>query len=274
MTQPLQHGWGHVTRSSPLRHGRKVGGAASLSAQVEAILSGTNGFALDPVDLSTMWQDSAKTTPVTADGQSIGAIRTKWGNTQFDFIQATGTARPVRGSGKFIVPDGVDDYLGADGSFDTLRNVAGWFIAIRTDSAGPLNNNPLIGISTATATAQRTSISASTGRSRVQQRRLDADTLNDNFGVAGAYGGATFSLEQDLASTGNAQTRIDNVNFESFTLAGTVGNSENTASPRMRLFCALNNAFFQTRPVGRIVVLPFVPSAGQRATVQSWLTEV
>jgi hypothetical protein len=68
----------------------------------------------DPSDLSTMFQDAAGTTPVTAAGQPVGLILDKSGN-GYHASQSTSTARPlfqVDGSGHcYLAFDGVDDYL-------------------------------------------------------------------------------------------------------------------------------------------------------------------
>lgn len=52
------------------------------------------GFAYDPNDLSTMFQDSAGTTPVTAVGQPVGLIRDKSGRNNHAY-QSTSAARPI-----------------------------------------------------------------------------------------------------------------------------------------------------------------------------------
>lgn len=68
----------------------------------------------DPSDLSTMFQDAAGTTPVTAAGQPVGLILDKSGN-GYHASQSTSTARPllqIDGSGNYhLAFDGVDDYL-------------------------------------------------------------------------------------------------------------------------------------------------------------------
>ena len=72
------------------------------------------GAWFDPSDLSTMFQDAAGTTPVTAAGQPVGLILDKSGN-GYHASQSTSTARPlfqVDGSGHcYLAFDGVDDYL-------------------------------------------------------------------------------------------------------------------------------------------------------------------
>jgi len=66
----------------------------------------------DPSDLTTLFQDSAGTTPVTAAGQPVGLILDKSGNGRHA-SQATSTARPLLedDGGKMCLKFEVDDYL-------------------------------------------------------------------------------------------------------------------------------------------------------------------
>lgn len=67
----------------------------------------------DPSDISTLYQDSAMTTPVTASGQTVGAIRDKSGNGR-NMVQATASYKPTfteAGGLRYLAYDGVDDVL-------------------------------------------------------------------------------------------------------------------------------------------------------------------
>jgi len=72
------------------------------------------GIWLDPSDLTTLFQDSAGTTPVTAAGQPVGRVLDKSGNGNHA-TQATAASRPtyqVDASGRgYLSFDGVDDFL-------------------------------------------------------------------------------------------------------------------------------------------------------------------
>lgn len=75
--------------------------------------SGEQGAWYDPSDLSTMFQDSAGTTPVTEDGQPVGKILDKSGRNNHA-SQATAAARPLyktSGGLHWLQFDGVDDGL-------------------------------------------------------------------------------------------------------------------------------------------------------------------
>jgi hypothetical protein len=69
---------------------------------------------IDPSDLSTMFQDTAGTIPVTASGQSVALIKDKSGN-GYNLTQATAASQPTfqqDANGKrSLLFDGVNDYM-------------------------------------------------------------------------------------------------------------------------------------------------------------------
>jgi len=73
------------------------------------------GFFYDPNDLSTMFQDSAGATPVTAVGQPVGLIRDKSGRNNHAF-QTKSASRPIlqrnaTTGAYYLAFDGADDFL-------------------------------------------------------------------------------------------------------------------------------------------------------------------
>lgn len=80
---------------------------------------GIQGGWYDPSDLTTLFQDSAGTTPVTAAGQPVGLVKDKSGNGH-DWSQATSGLRPLyqTGGGLFwLAFDGVDDTIATTTAF-------------------------------------------------------------------------------------------------------------------------------------------------------------
>lgn len=80
---------------------------------VSLFSNGEEGAWFDPSDLSTLFQDSAGTIPVTADGNPVGLMRDKSGNGHHA-TQVTAGSRPIfRTSGglSWLEFDGVDDFL-------------------------------------------------------------------------------------------------------------------------------------------------------------------
>jgi hypothetical protein len=256
---------------------RSSGGGAppSLAAQVEAILAGTNGIALDPTDLATLWQDSAKTVPVTTLADPVGAFRTKWGLAQYDFLQPTAGARPAWNTGS-ILTDGADDGLAA-ANLPVFQNApAYWFCAK---------------INHVTATAFGTSLYFSRNLAANFRFQLQGYTLGtplydllgkrldaDGTGLARSAGG-TLTYNTDAVLVGLADFTSGVLSLEkdgSVIATGTVttgGNSSNTASTTSRLGQD-NAATFGNCKIGRMVALPFIPSAGQIVSIKDWVNEV
>lgn len=91
------------------------GKTQTIAQQVAALFSaGEQGAWYDPSDMSTMFQDPAGTTPVTAVGQAVGRILDKSGRGNHA-TQTTNTKRPVLqqdANGKYyLLFDGIDDAL-------------------------------------------------------------------------------------------------------------------------------------------------------------------
>ena len=97
---------------------KKFGKLGALTASVARAWSPPDipslGAWYDPSDLTTMFQDAAGTTPVTAAGQPVGLILDKSGN-GYHASQSTSTARPLfqidGGGNAYLSFDGVDDFL-------------------------------------------------------------------------------------------------------------------------------------------------------------------
>jgi hypothetical protein len=95
---------------------RRGGGASFSPAMLFA--SGELGAWYDPSDISTLFQDSAGATPVTAAGQSVGRINSKGGGAHH--LTATGTARPV-----YQVDGSGFPYLQGNGTTSRMATAAG-----------------------------------------------------------------------------------------------------------------------------------------------------
>lgn len=96
------------------------GVAPNPDAAITALFAASEqGAWYDPSDFSTMFQDAAGTTPVTAVGQPVGRIKDKSGRGNHA-TQATSAARPVLqqdGAGKYYLAfDGVDDFIETSGA--------------------------------------------------------------------------------------------------------------------------------------------------------------
>lgn len=88
-------------------------GDSGFNVRSELFGAGEVGAWYDPSDFSTMWQDSGKTTPVTAAGDPVGYIADKSGRGN-DARQTTSGQRPT------LQTSGGLWYLSFDGSDDSL----------------------------------------------------------------------------------------------------------------------------------------------------------
>lgn len=121
-----------VTRSATRAVGLSLTRAAlPMWSPRSLFAAGEQGAWYDPSDLSTLYQDAAGTTPVTAVGQPVGLLKDKSGRGNHA-SQSTTTARPTlqqdSGGRYYLSFDGVDDSLVAAnvalGSSDFLACMA------------------------------------------------------------------------------------------------------------------------------------------------------
>ena len=111
--------WGglHNPLFSPFEGSSLAGGGAAAWSPLSLFAAGEKGVWYDPSDFSTMWQDTAGTTPVTAVGQSVARIDDKSGNGKHA-TQATPARRPL------LQESGGKYYLDFDGTDDSLATAA------------------------------------------------------------------------------------------------------------------------------------------------------
>jgi len=125
-------------------------GRKSAYSPSKLFASGEQGIWLDPSDFSTMFQDSAGTTPVTADGQPVGKILDKSGRGNHA-SQATANSRPLYktdGTYHWLQFDGVDDSLSTAAiNFNGTDKLSIFFGASTSSSA----NQGIISIGTSGA---------------------------------------------------------------------------------------------------------------------------
>lgn len=88
----------------------------NLTQLIKSLFSlGEQGFAYDPNDLTTLYQDAAGTIPVTAAGQPVGLMKDKSGRNNHA-SQTVSASRPIlqrnaTTGAYYLAFDGVDDFL-------------------------------------------------------------------------------------------------------------------------------------------------------------------
>lgn len=194
----------------------QVRGEAAFSP-LSLFAAGEQGAWYDPSDLSTLFQDSAGTVPVTAVGQPVGHMLDKSGRGNH-VTQATGSLKPILkqdGGGRYYLEfDGVDDVLIAASNSQLVGPELGVFYGIvHRNGLGTVLATSKYKCGNAISTTLRfTSLSAkdfdfaslvTVGTSAVFGVRYDS-----SFDVTAYKNGATIGTVAHSADTSNADSPI------------------------------------------------------------------
>ncbi len=248
--------------------------APSLSDQVQAILAGTAGFALDPSDLKTLDQVSGGGTPLTQANDPIGRLISKFGTTPYRFIQDTAGARPAWDGVGGVVCDGVDDRLNNGALANACLNGASVAVlAIAFKAPAITGTKQVFNLSTGlSVNVNRLSVTyTAAGALRVSVRRNDsvAGADYDSAGSiiqAGVHHKVVVSV--DLTGTNKVTAWVNGVQVIDAALTDGTGAFTATNSANVR-FCGDEH----NGKVGRVVSAPLLVTGGQRATIEAWLAE-
>jgi hypothetical protein len=253
-----------------------VPAAADLDAEIEAMLAGTTGCVFDPQDLSTLSQSHNSDVPVTAQGDQIGRMRSKYGTTVRNMIQSTAAARGLWQSDGTILFDGVDDNLTSGLNIQNVPEVtvASW---CKPSAAGLTGDDALLfsQVAGTGSTNERVLLRLANGVPTLTCRRLDADAVTTVPGtVTLAVDTAHVIIGQmDFAGASPlAQLFVDGVSVNDEPISGTPGNIESTASGRSGYGTRHTTMRFGGK-LGRAFYAPFVLTPEQFAIVEAWLEE-
>lgn len=107
-----------------LMYGGAGGGGGWTPADI--FTGSVRGLWYDPSDLSTLFQDTSETVPVTTTGQSVALMRDKSGNLHH-IVQGVSGNRPT------LEHDGTNYYLNFDGTDDYMNYNVGSALRMQTD---------------------------------------------------------------------------------------------------------------------------------------------
>ena len=108
----------------------------NLSQLIKSLFSlGEQGFAYDPNDLTTLYQDAAGTIPVTAAGQPVGLMKDKSGRNNHAY-QTVSASRPLlqrnaTTGAYYLAFDGADDFLQTNSIDFTATDKVSLFAGVR-----------------------------------------------------------------------------------------------------------------------------------------------
>jgi len=254
---------------------RRTGGGSTLSAQVEVILAGTTGYALDPTDTTTMFEDIAETLPANVTSDPVRRIKSKWGTTVYNFDAPSDAARPAWDGVGGLSFDGSDDRLSL-ASTALAQNKPAIFVSTKVRFNAFTGGPYVMQYSTNVGADQRYSISmAVTGQWFLGGRTLDA-TPSSTFLGGTTLSTATnyvLSTEIDFAGTSAMRGWKDGSLEINGTIGGVPSNTSDTASVTANLGAYNAGTLLLSGKIGREVMCPFIPTAPQRAIIEAWINE-
>jgi hypothetical protein len=250
----------------------------SLDAQVQAILAGREGTVFDLGDNATRFTDSAATVPVTANGQAVQAVKSKWGTLAYTFSTANVANAPLA-EADAVLFDGVDDVLlGGVPSRGFLNNTPAVSVGISFKPATVgTGNGTLLFLSRSTGTGINwLDFLRSTSTLRFLSKRSGGDAnaiFTSAVGTLAVGQQADALLESDFAGTGRMETWLDGNQLAGVDLGGTLGNSEalNSAGTALGAVSAASSRFFGS--IRKVFLARFKLTPEEKATVQAWLEE-
>ena len=110
--------------------------SATLDTIIKSLFANSEqGFAYDPNDLTTLYQDAAGTIPVTASGQPVGLMKDKSGRNNHAY-QTVSASRPIlqrnaTTGAYYLAFDGVDDFLQTSSIDFTTTDKVSLFAGVR-----------------------------------------------------------------------------------------------------------------------------------------------
>jgi len=188
-------------------------GGPGLTAAAFSPLSLAPFLWLDPSDLSTLFQDAAMTTPVTADSDPVGAILDKSGNGHH-LTQATGAARPLyntAGGLHWLETDGVQQFFAATVSPSIPQPITRISAIRQLDWSNPSFIFPVGPDLRQTGSSPRIAMDAGSAQIPSDDAAINADVV-----VIEVFNGASSSLTIDAgtAATGDpGANALDHIGF-------------------------------------------------------------
>ena len=230
-----------------------------------------------------LFQDSAGTTPATANDDPVGLWQDQSGN-------ANPASQPfndaLRGALKLNVQNGQPAVRFASASSQNLRfltaaalaavqNVTGFSMWVVCKSITSATDMSVLGWDTAAADNVRVSLArnidgTNAGRLSLAVRRLDGDTRTTVDGGVGSYTDGVFDIEAAVCDFGSGIYRLrKNGSVLGFTSTGSAGATTNAASAFARLGGA--QQLFFNGDVGEILVYQKVPTDLEISRIEGYL---
>jgi hypothetical protein len=277
-----------------IRHGRELGQPRvrrhrlsigtpppppTLDQRVKAIIGSTKGFALDPFDFSTLFANSDGTGAISAVGQTVGKMLSKWGSVPVSLSQSVAASRPLTNA-EGLLFDGVSDHLNGDAPFTSFyANLPALFFCQRLKLASIPAASVYVNswARSASNIARHTTAVGTTGQLTVGFNRVDSGNLQsvvspNPISVSTLI---TTSFVADFAGTSGSKLWINGSLVDTDPNPPPPGaNSEASISRRGRIGAGPGSTAieFWNGVLGKAVFLPFIPSDADRTTIEAWVS--
>lgn len=216
--------------------------APDYPVEIEALLSGTTGFVIDPTDTAVNFKDTAGTTPVASPGvDTVARFNTKYGTTVYNCINASVPGQYLWNGTSYGL-DGIDDLLQNTATV-WPNGMTALTYTVRVSIADLAKENAVLGLSTSVTTVIRVLFRSLVGGGLgLYLRRLDADAQQDFITAGGLLTEdveATLQFAVDYL-TGAVKIFVNGTEVLSSTLTGTDGVNGVSATNSARWRDSLN----------------------------------
>lgn len=243
-----------------------------------ALYTGANGLWVEASDLATLFQDSAMTTAVSANGNPVGAWKDKSGNGNH-VTQATSTARPTYASGTYpaISFDGSSQFLQVAAQIIRPEDAHEIWVALQTPAevSGWLNFITFASVTGATYGAM-VAVYADQGKLKTLNQTLQPTTKNSTAISFAFYSPSTNAVLGGVCS-GNVAGSLNETLY--------VNNGAGSVGPSVAVQTGYNNATGETSvgsyaaapnrlwhgPIYAIVAINRALTTGERASLKTYL---
>ena len=244
------------------------GGGAVPFTPASLFAGGIAGAWYGPSDLSTLFQDSAGTTPVTAAGQPVGLMLDKSGNDNHA-AQAISAKRPTytEGSGlSWLAFDGVDDAM-ATGAIDyTVTDKVSIFTGTQKDD----NSTRMVAELSASVIGNNGSFFMLTSSTYASTARGDANLSSNQRTDKNTVSGANTSVITALSDIPADSTIIGRNGSQEGEATGDKGGG-NFGNHVLNIGSRGNSSLFLNGKLYGLIIPGKLASAGEIASTEAYM---
>jgi hypothetical protein len=233
-------------------------------------LAGTPGFYLKPDDPTTLFQDSAGTVPVTANGQPVGRINGAGGTTTPVFSMGTVAQQPTYAAPGRILGDGVDDLLGGPTPW-AFNNMPCCFLCFNAEVVSlPVTGDAFWGFANNQTVFVQLNLD-SAGSLLLLVQNVTSPPVTAAIMLPGVR--KTITVLCDWTGEGRYEVFVDGVSVTSI-VPGPVAAPVHSNINRHRLLSNIANTLQPVNAkIGRFVLSNVRPNPFEQAALEAWVSD-